>query len=668
MVARMVIAATLVMIVGMTFRIPYIFQGAIFVLLISRESIRATLQMSATFLLVTAAGTGYLLFSAWFVAGLPLLHFFWVVGSLFLAFYLLSALASYTAAVIFAVMISVGIPLWDRQVPAETNVEDTLWLCLAVLVGVGFTVGIELLSARLRRGDQTAGLIADRLSAVADVLTYYAQGGPADFPAKQRIVRFELLGTSLLRRILRRSNYSSQYRETMAGVTVLTGRLVDLAAALTELRFEASSSDRKQLADLAAAVAHISKDIRNQRVPGPVQVRTIQEPRVPLMSEIEETVALIPQVFASSEAAPGQAPPAERRPRARLLAPGAFGNSAHLQFALKGCLAASACYVIYNGVDWPGISTAVTTCLLTALSNIGASHQKQVLRLTGAAVGGFVFGMGAQIFLLPNVDSITGFTLLFAFVTAVASWIMTSSPRLSYFGLQLALAFYLVHLQEFKIQTSLAVARDRVVGILLGLSLMWLVFDKLWGAPAAVGMKTTFLANLRLLAQFAAEPPPTDLNTAIRRNDTIRETINTNLDRVRAQADGVLFEFGPTRRDDLALRERIRNWQSQLRALFIMRIALIKYRLRLPGFELPEDVERAQQSFDTQVGQSLNLMADRLEGESAGFVEDVEQSFERLEQAVQAAERPANAARLEAFLSLCHTVRGLIASLRISTV
>src|SRR5262249_42305052 len=184
----------------------------------------------------------------------------------------------------------------------------------------------------------------------------------------------------------------------------------------------------------------------------------------------------------------------------------------------------------------------------TALTSIGVSHQKQFLRLTGAVAGGFLFGMGAQIFLLPHIDSITGFGLLFAFVTAVAAWFMTSSPRLSYFGLQLALAFYLIHLQEFKIQTSLSVARDRVVGILLGLSLMWLVFDRLWGAPAAVGMKRTFLANLRLLAQFTAEPPPSDLNTAIRRNDAIRETINNNLDRVRALSDGVLFEFGPTRR------------------------------------------------------------------------------------------------------------------------
>jgi multidrug resistance protein MdtO len=43
-----------------------------------------------------------------------------------------------------------------------------------------------------------------------------------------------------------------------------------------------------------------------------------------------------------------------------------------------------------------------------------------------------------------------------------------------------------IHLQEFTIQTSLSIARDRVVGILLGLIMMWLVFDQLWGARAAL--------------------------------------------------------------------------------------------------------------------------------------------------------------------------------------
>ena len=51
----------------------------------------------------------------------------------------------------------------------------------------------------------------------------------------------------------------------------------------------------------------------------------------------------------------------------------------------------------------------MTTCLLTALSTIGSSRQKQVLRIAGAIVGGFLLGMGSQVFILPYLDSIAGF-------------------------------------------------------------------------------------------------------------------------------------------------------------------------------------------------------------------------------------------------------------------
>ena len=96
MVARMTLAATLIMIIGMTFRIPYTFQGAIYALMISRESRQATLKSAGTILLVTGIGAAYLLIFASFVINSPLLHFVWVIGSLFLAFYAISALTNYT--------------------------------------------------------------------------------------------------------------------------------------------------------------------------------------------------------------------------------------------------------------------------------------------------------------------------------------------------------------------------------------------------------------------------------------------------------------------------------------------------------------------------------------------------------------------------------------------
>jgi multidrug resistance protein MdtO len=279
------------------------------------------------------------------------------------------------------------------------------------------------------------------------------------------------------------------------------------------------------------------------------------------------------------------------------------------------------------------------------------------LRIAGAVVGGFGLGMGAQIFILPYLDSIAGFTVLFVPVAAISAWIATSSSRISYFGFQIAVAFFLINLSEFQIQTSLAVARDRVVGILLGLSMMWLAFDQLWRAPAGVQMKRIFVANLRLLAQLTREPVSENLDAAMARGISLRETIQKQFDKVRSLADGVLFEFGPTRGPDLALRDRIRRWQPKLRTFFVLRNTLIKYRLQLRGFELPENVRQAQQQFDEHLARRLDDMANRLERGASHAEGQPEAWFEPLAETVRTSNL---AAQLGAFLQMSQTTENLI--------
>jgi multidrug resistance protein MdtO len=635
LVARMTIAATLVMIVCMTFRVPYAYQAAIYVLMISRQTSRETGESAATILLFTAIGAAYLLVSMWFVVNLPMLHFLWVIGSFFIVFYAISTLTNYTAAVIFAIMVALGVPFWDRHVSAETNVEDTLWLCLSVLIGVVISAAVELAFVRPRSGDEVGLGIAQRLAAVGNLLTCYAEGRTVDYAIEREITRLDAQGTSLLRRALRLSDHSPQYSIEIGGVAALVGRLVDLAATLTQLTFELSASDRRRFRDLAATVATIRGDLTKRQMPASVQFNDDRQTvgSAPLLGEMEHTVTLIPEAFADSRLVQEYLPSPDDTRRRTLIVPDALANPAHVQFALKGCLAASVCYLIYNLVAWPGISTAVTTCLLTALTTVGSSHQKQILRITGAIFGGFLIGMGSQVFILPYCDSIAGFVVLFVAVSALSSWFVTSSPRLSYFGIQVAVAFYLINLDGFTMQTSLAVARDRVIGILLGLFIMWLVFDKLWGAPAAVQMKKTFISNLQFIAQLAREPASKDLKTAIGRSLALRETINTNLDKVRAFADGVLLEFGPSREQDLALRDRIRDWQPNLRMIFITRLVLWKYRARLPGFELPETIQPAQEEFDDRLAKALEGMADRTEENESTQKQDLSKAYAQLEQA-----------------------------------
>ena len=669
-VARMVIAATLVMIICMTIRIPFAWQGAIYALLVSRESHRATLLSVITIFLVTSVSAVYFLVSTYFVISLPSLHFLWIIGTLFLGFYAVSVFTNYVAAVVFVNMIAVEVPLWDHHVSAELNVERTIWLWFAVLIAVVITAAVELAFSRIKPGEEIVAGVAERLDAVQNLVARYAEDQPVDHATEANVARLAIVGASMLRRILGRSAYSPHYAEQMGTVIALTGRLVDIAANVKGLTLKLFDHDRRRIRRLAENIGWIQSDLLAGRTPELKQPfgQTITLRAMPLLEEMERTVALIPEAFTDSQSLSIYAPqPGSSDPSQTWLVRDAFGNVEHIKFAAKGCLTAGLCYIIYNAIDWPGISTAVTTCFLTALSTTGSSRQKQALRICGAIVGGFILGMGSQIFILPFLDSIAGFTILFILVTALASWFATSSPRLSYFGIQIVVAFYLVNLEEFAMRTSLAVARDRVVGILFGLIMMWLIFDQLWGTSAVSEMKRAFLSAVRLLAQFAREPISRDYNVAAERSYSLREAINNKFDGMRASADGVLFEFGPSRRQDLAWRSKFRQWQPQLQLLFVTEIALWKYRAGLPGFELPHSVSEAQRAFADELARALEAIADRIEGRplKVGLFEE---SLARLERAVSTYEglepQPGTADRFRAFVSLHRNIESLTSSLQ----
>jgi len=598
----------------------------------------------------------------------PMFRLLWIVATLFIMFYALNTMTSYITAVRFGWLIVITIPLWDLRIPAEAKLEGLLWAVGAITLASLVAVVVELVFAGLTTGDELVSPLAERLAAVEDLLDCYSKGESANKETEKRIIHLAMLGTSSLRRILQRSGYAPHYAEQMGAVVVLIGRLVDIAANPTHLAIYGSDEDRTRIRDLAQSIAGIRADLLRGTIPAPIPCATGVLPAAPLLSEMERTVCLIPDVFASSQPLSTYAStnPSSGDPPFTLFVRDAWSDPEHIKFALKGCLAASLCYIIYNAVDWPGISTAVTTCFLTALSTVGSSHQKQFLRITAAVAGG-ALGIGIQILILPELDSIGGFTVLFGAIMVAAAWVATAGPRLSYAGLQVALVFCIINLQEFKIQTALAPARDRIAGVLLGLFMMWLVFDQLWSAPAVDQMKKTFTATLSLLAQFAKEPLSRELRVAADRSYSIREAINKNLEQTRAFADGVLFEFGPSREQDLLWRDRIVRWQPQVRILFLTRIALWKYRAQLPGFELPEAIQAAQQEFDYDLAGKFDEITNRMESKSASVENITQSSLDRLERIIEIYSSketdPLLTAHTQAFLSLCRTAENLTVSL-----
>jgi len=61
---------------------------------------------------------------------------------------------------------------------AETNVEDTLRVLWASMIGVAVTAAVELAFARMKPGDDIVLPIAERLAAVQSLLTGYLEEPP----------------------------------------------------------------------------------------------------------------------------------------------------------------------------------------------------------------------------------------------------------------------------------------------------------------------------------------------------------------------------------------------------------------------------------------------------------------------------------------------------------
>jgi multidrug resistance protein MdtO len=107
-------------------------------------------------------------------------------------------------------------------------------------------------------------------------------------------------------------------------------------------------------------------------------------------------------------------------------------------------------------------------------------------------------------------------------------------------------------------------------------------------------------------------PVSKESDATIEEAQRLRETISTNFEELRQQADGLMLEFGSSREHNLTSRAYLLRWQLQLRIIFVTRIALLRYLLRLPGFEIPESLLRTQEITDHQVAERLEKLADRL--------------------------------------------------------
>jgi len=508
---RLTLACTAATVPIMIHHIPHGLVVMIVIYLITKEDTTATVLGSVLAVLGVTLGFALALL-AWQVA----LETAWRLAFVFL----FAAIGLYMAriSVLGAIGSAVGVPASMAMVlpdilpvpNVEAMTEFVLWLWWCIVLGLAVNLGVQLL---LSPGDPLTLLrraLAERFEAVEEcvhrLLGRRGSGGPrSSLPS---LTLLTIAGSSEMLTLLQmaslRHAWARRHRPELGALIGLADLLVTAAAAVEAAPPLAPEGDtRARLERVAAECAHMAHALTLPSAFWSDEPRTVDLPAAPHAAAIPALEAMERALGETVLAMQGTQRPASEPPKTTsLLVPDAFSNPEYVRFAVRGGLACLICDFILVGFNYPGIYTSVITCFVVSLSTIGASMQKGVLRFSGAAVGG-ITGIFALMYILPHVETLGGFWVVFATGTAVAAWVNFGSPRVSYGGYQVGLAFYKILLQGWGPVTALTVARDRIVGVALGLLVFGVLERVLWPVSASERRERRFVDVLRSLAALA---------------------------------------------------------------------------------------------------------------------------------------------------------------------
>ena len=122
---------------------------------------------------------------------------------------------------------------------------------------------------------------------------------------------------------------------------------------------------------------------------------------------------------------------------------------------------------------------------------------------------------------------------------------------------------------------------------------------------------------------------------AIQRIRQLRDQLNAGFQAVSAQADAVLFEFGPSRQRKLQIREDVRRWQPSIRALLQVQVTSAQYLSQRPLSGLPEPIAQAGVAFERDIAEVMHAMASEVNGKPVEGVPDIRLSAARMRQETQ---------------------------------
>jgi len=285
-----------------------------------------------------------------------------------------------------------------------------------------------------------------------------------------------------------------------------------------------------------------------------------------------------------------------------------------LQFGIKFSLGALLCALIVESLGWPGLNTAIPTCLVAAQTSLGADYRLSILRLSGAALGGLCAYFYVLVF-QSQFETIAGFALATAPVWALAAWISSGSERIAYLGRQVGFSFAMFVLHDFGPATDLYLPRDRVLGILLGFIVMGVIDYALWPRRSIVLARHHSVAALHTLAKFTTRLP--DLSQMFKSTLPLRLSAEKDLAVAQDLVAHAVLE------PDAGLNHKVHE-RTALRAIInaagnLSSLLQIRRRYRLLSGQqfssFPDELQQHSHTFDAALASALENAALVLQGQ-----------------------------------------------------
>lgn len=555
---RVVLATVMTLLLLLILQAPFAAVALYFVFIVGRDSPAVSLRSLFTFVPLGAAVAtelGIVILTD----NDPMARVLGLAAVGFFAGLLVLATTQPTLGSTWGFIFSTLIALWEIHSPANQLVTASLWIIGALSIPILCSIAVEYVFGVRHPAELLHEQRTIRWRALIAMFTLFAEKADAEkrVEAVTRVARLAVTGQDgmqdLYNKIVERNRDTGPLHVGARVRITMLAQLMDLAAAVgsapyaddpvTLLRYKRIATEAQSA--LEGSTEHAPGEHEFRVGPSPTLLERVEGVLHAILSMPSGTAA-------TAEDKQLVALPAARVP---LFIPGALTDRATVAFGLKLSLCATLCYILYQAIDYPGISTCVTTVFITGLSTTGAIKQKFVFRLAGAIIGGLVFGLGATTFLFPYMDSITSLTVLIAIVAFISGWIM-QGRQFSYVGLQIAFSFFIVTFQGSSAPTELAPARDRLIGILVALIVMWIVFDQIWPVRTVDAMRHSLAVMLRDGTKLFRLPEAATRSLgAIKEADSLRDQVGKTIAAIRTMNDTVEYEFGVDREAHIELSQ-----------------------------------------------------------------------------------------------------------------